>query len=684
MSRRRVTAHTELLSVFPTLVDLATGATLPRCPSGDSTGVDLCTDADSLAPYIHGPHPSTASTAEGAGAAHVQYFSLPTAGTVAPHLSRCVPRRADFEWPSGNNGTMTRLDDHPVADRACDTTYSTVAAVDGVVYTYAERVVSFQGSSRPPRARPAWANPWNHELYNITRDPLQAENVYSAVAVANPELVAELQTILRSRIDVREEAPSWSGPSCPFETSTWDGLALGTTAEPAALFRLESAVAIQAQACTEACTDFDGARCATVTLFTGNASVGANSTCTGFPGAQHFDAGVGQAEDGGWSTYNRALSAEQGTTACPTVAPTPRVRVPCVESGLSGIDLFQGAVGMVPDPAVLPQFTSPDVGTSDGQVDAASCAHACEIVPGCKSFVHDSTAASCGLYSASLRQYNFRDGASTELIPAAGKSFYRLFSCAPACDGTFAERRVHVPNTRPKFASASIFTFMSSGLENCSSSCEQYYSCVAFTFVTGGAQLGKCQGYGSMYRNPAFQRPHATKHHYYVDSCIMPCPATDLLPSGSVAKFVVLPGKRPIFASAYSAELSFASHPDEGSTADAELCATSCVQAGELVCAAFTFLHDTAANKYGQCRHCRCCGAACVSCVLSPVATVHPPSAARLRPPTAGKNGVIRPPGLNITVASCTGLFFSSFFSLFKSAVGLVARVLVVLARLRF
>lgn len=662
MSRRRVTAHTELLSVFPTLVDLATGATLPRCPSGDTTDIDLCTDADSLAPYIHGPHPSTA---EGAGAAYVQYFPFPTAGTVAPHLTRCVPRRYDFEWPSGNNGTMIRLDDHPVADRACDTTYSTVAAVDGVIYTYAERVVSFQGSSRPPRARPAWETSWNHELYNITRDPLQAANVYSAVAVADPGLVAELQTILRSRIDVREEAPNWSGPSCPFETAAWDGLALGTTAEPAALFRLESAVEIQVQACTEACTNFDGARCATVTLFTGNASVGTNSTCTGFPGAQHFDVGVGHAGDSDWSTYNRALGAGQGTTTCPTVAPTPRVRVPCVESGLSGIDLFQGAVGMVPDPAVLPQFTSPDVGSSDEQADAASCAHACEVAPGCKSFVHDSAAASCGLYSASLRQYNFLDGASAELIPAAGKSFYRLFTCVPACNGTFEERRVRVPNARPKFATANIFSFMSSGLESCSSSCEQYYSCVSFTFVTGGAQLGKCQGYGSMYRNPAFQRPHATKHHYYVDSCILPCPATDLpSSSGSVAKFMALPGKRPIFASAYSVELSFASHPDEGSTADAELCATSCVQAGELACAAFTFLHDPAANKYGQCRHCGCSGAACDSwrCMHSrPVTTPRtrhfscPPP-----PPTAGKPGVRWPPGLNITVSSCAGVLFES------------------------
>lgn len=171
-------ALTETVDMFPTLVDLAMGGSVPRCPP-DAAGVTTCTEGVSLAPLI------TAPTREVKQAALSVY-------------NRGWQRLGDaaLDEAAGSLGEMTFsmstcLTGH---GNGCTMGYSMMTREGGALYRFTEWV-GFAGPSAS--FRPDWSHLVATELYNHTADPAENANI----AARSPNVVTTLSARLRRLSD---------------------------------------------------------------------------------------------------------------------------------------------------------------------------------------------------------------------------------------------------------------------------------------------------------------------------------------------------------------------------------------------------------------------------------------------------------------------------------------------------
>ena len=592
----------ELLSVFPTLAELAAGASIPRCPTGDSSMITLCVDGVSLADHFAAEQEESTPASIGnptGGQSSYSQFNMVCPGL--PHGGLAVGANVP---PHGEPA--------PTADVPCHTSYRVATAVGGTQWVYSERVVTFQGSSSPPRARPQWGTAHNQTLHNVTDDPLQGPSIYGAMLATDPTLVATLQQRLRDRIDVREATAPWQ--HCPREgLDQFELSAIGkqtASSAPDLLHPLfehsEPDGSVTTNGCASRCVADD--RCA---QFVVNAAA---DTCSGFSGQQRL-VDAGGEDQSNWEVYTRTA---QGCLPTDMLSgATLRPRSVCPESGLGGASArFDVAAGMVPNVTEHPAFAPPGLGVYTVSSDA-QCAEICLATRACRSFTFEldpawpgyTDTSTCTLFTAKLASYSFRKTHSAAIVPETTTiaSFQQLIKCKPACVGSFADRRVAHMNTRPRFASNFIFNVQAGGRDNCSDACEGTFGCVSFTFVATGAQRGKCQGYSRQYRNPGFRVPHATKDFYYVDGCTPACDTSSSRETDPAIQAIHrhrVGGMVPIFTSGWSTELLFNSKTqfDEPAVAtDIESCANACRYRGELLCKSFTF-KSAVGSSYGLCR----------------------------------------------------------------------------------
>ena len=153
---------TEYVDLMPTLAELAFNFTVPPCPDGNTSAVQLCTHGVSMVPLIADPHTPVRK------AAYSQY-----------------PRPWKNEAPgSGDRDAAAAASTSIVGTpspsecltKKCTMGYSMLTNVDGVEYRYTE----WAAFNNKRFGKPDWAHLAGRELYNHSSDPLENVNIASA------------------------------------------------------------------------------------------------------------------------------------------------------------------------------------------------------------------------------------------------------------------------------------------------------------------------------------------------------------------------------------------------------------------------------------------------------------------------------------------------------------------------
>jgi iduronate 2-sulfatase len=169
----------ETVDIFPTLVDLALGRKIDRCPA-DSSKVLTCTEGTSLRALIASPQTPLKDAA----------FSVYSRGIPrTPPSSEVGTVEVDGQGPNGP--APSNCLDLEGKGRGCAMGYTMLTRIDGSLVRYTEWV-HFPGPSNA--WRPRWDTSYGTELYNHSVDPGENVNVYTSVR--GTELASRLQARL--------------------------------------------------------------------------------------------------------------------------------------------------------------------------------------------------------------------------------------------------------------------------------------------------------------------------------------------------------------------------------------------------------------------------------------------------------------------------------------------------------
>lgn len=175
--------YTEHVDLFPTLVEAATGETLPACPMGNgSFKVLTCTEGTSLLPLVTEPKKAIKRAS----------FSQYPRGYVKPGTEN----DADFLDLFVHSGSTPHMSPCIIPGKHCTMGYTMVTKHNETEYRYTEWV---DFNTKYP-VQPDWDRLVATELYDHNVDP--GENNNLAMDADKKEIIKKLSSILR-------EGPSW-------------------------------------------------------------------------------------------------------------------------------------------------------------------------------------------------------------------------------------------------------------------------------------------------------------------------------------------------------------------------------------------------------------------------------------------------------------------------------------------
>lgn len=167
---------TEYVDLMPTLAELAFEYTVPACPDGNTSTVQLCTHGVSLVPLITDPFTPVRKAAysqyprgwkDHATSLEVQISSSSGGGGSSSSSSVTeLGGLAAGGVPSPSACLHTK----------CTMGYSLLTNVGGVEYRYTE----WAGFNSAHFGKPDWTHNVGRELYNHSSDPLENFNIATA------------------------------------------------------------------------------------------------------------------------------------------------------------------------------------------------------------------------------------------------------------------------------------------------------------------------------------------------------------------------------------------------------------------------------------------------------------------------------------------------------------------------
>ena len=216
---------TSTVDIFPTVVDLVFGRTLPTCgktASGSSHETQLCTEGTSLVPLIRNPHRAVKLAAysvfsrdvmallEDAEEARTELVSSANASSdelavATAAVARVLPaaqqhRRVEEsahasvdlreERSQESGGPASTCFDYEGSGMGCVMGYSMQTRVLGHEFRFTEWV-RFKGPSA--NWKPDWKDAYGAELYNHTNDGAENVNLHPRAERREPKLLRELR-----------------------------------------------------------------------------------------------------------------------------------------------------------------------------------------------------------------------------------------------------------------------------------------------------------------------------------------------------------------------------------------------------------------------------------------------------------------------------------------------------------